>query len=69
MFIEQAIPLLVGIIVGLLVSVIAWNVMQAHQQTTGDMTLSQREHVVLYWLLLVAVFVAGVFLTYLLLRF
>jgi hypothetical protein len=68
MFVEQAIPLLVGILVGVLLSVVAWSVMKTRQQTTGDKTVDLQERV-LFWLLLVAVFGAGVFITYLLLRF
>ncbi len=67
MFVEQAIPLLVGIVVGLLLSVIVWSVIKARRQTASDTTLELQEQVLL-WLLLIAVFGAGVFITYLLLR-
>ncbi len=68
MFIEEAIPLLVGIVVGLLLSVIAWSVRKARRQATGD-TIMDLQQQVLLWLLLVAVFGSGVFITYLLLHF
>lgn len=67
MVVEQAIPLLIGIVVGLLLSVIAWNVIRARRQTTGDTTVDLQAQLLL-GLLLVAVFSAGVFITYLLLR-
>ncbi len=63
MFIEQAIPLLVGILVGLLLSVIVWSAAKARRQTTGD-SVTDLQAQVLLWLLLIAVFGAGVFLTY-----
>jgi len=68
MLVEQAIPLLLGIVVGVLLSVIAWSVIKARRQTTDDTTVDLQEQVLL-WLLLVAVFGAGVFITYFLLRF
>lgn len=67
MVVEQVIPLLIGIVVGILLSVIAWSVTKARRQTTGDTTIDLQAQVLL-WLLLVAVFSAGVFIAYLLLR-
>ncbi len=67
MVVEQAFPLLVGIVVGLLLSVIAWSVIKARRQTTVDTTVDLQAQLLL-GLLLVAVFSAGVFITYLLLR-
>jgi hypothetical protein len=68
MFIEEAIPLLMGIVVGLLLSVVVWSAVKARRQTTSDVIVDFQQQVLL-GLLLVAVFAAGVFLTYLLLRF
>jgi hypothetical protein len=68
MFIEEAIPLLVGIVVGLLLGVIAWSMVKARQQTTNE-PITDRQQQVLLGLLLVAMFGAGVFITYFLLRF
>jgi sensor domain CHASE-containing protein len=68
MFIGEAIPLLVGIVVGLLVSVVAWSALKARRQTESG-TLADLQQQILLGLLLVAVFGAGVFITYLVLRF
>ena len=67
MFIKEAIPLLVGIVVGMLLSVIAWSVLKARRQTTSD-TIVDLQQQVLLGLLFVAVFGAGIFITYLVLR-
>ncbi len=68
MSIEEAIPLLVGIVVGLLLSVIVWSGLQARWLTRGNTAVDLQGRT-LFWLLLVAVFGAGVFITYLLIRF
>ncbi len=68
MFIGEASPLLVGIMVGMLLSVVAWSVIQTRRQTSNDTTVGLQDRVLLL-LLLIAVFGAGVFITYLLLRF
>lgn len=68
MYIAEAVPLLVGIMVGLLLSVIAWSAVKARRQTTSDAIVDLQQQMLL-GLLLVAMFGAGVFITYLLLRF
>jgi uncharacterized protein YacL len=68
MFIQEAIPLLVGIVVGLLLSVIAWSVVKTRREPASETTVDVQQQVLL-GLLLVAVFGAGIFVTYLLLRF
>ena len=68
MFIEEAIPLLVGIVMGLLLSMIAWSAMRARRQTTNDI-IEEHQQQVLLGFLLVAMFGAGVFVTFFLLRF
>jgi hypothetical protein len=67
MVVEQAIPLLTGIVAGILLSVVVWSVVKARRQATGDTTVDLQAQVLL-WLLLVAVFGAGVFVTCLLLQ-
>jgi ABC-type amino acid transport system permease subunit len=67
MFVEQVIPLLVGIVVGVLLSVIVWSVLKTRQAPTGETTVDLQAQM-LFLLLLIAVFGAGVFITYLLFR-
>jgi uncharacterized membrane protein YwzB len=68
MYIAEAVPLSVGIMVGLLFSVIAWSALKARRQTTSEMTTDQQQQMLLGFLL-VAVFGAGIFVTFFLLRF
>jgi hypothetical protein len=68
MFISEAIPLLVGIVVGLLLSVIAWSTLKARWSAARDPMLDHQQQMLL-GLLLVGVFGAGIFITYLMLRF
>ena len=68
MYIAEAVPLLVGIVVGLLLSVIAWSAIKARRQTTSDAIVDLQQQMLLGFLL-VATFGAGIFITYLLIRF
>jgi uncharacterized membrane-anchored protein YhcB (DUF1043 family) len=68
MYIAEAVPLLVGIMVGLLFSVIAWSALRERRQTTNEMTADRQQQMLLGFLL-VAVFGAGIFVTFFLLRF
>ncbi len=67
MLIEQAIPLLVGVLVGILLSVIVWSVVKARRHPPNETPLDFQAQVLL-WLLLIAVFSTGVLVTYLLFR-
>ena len=63
MFVGQTIPVLIGIVAGLLLSVITWSVMKARRPTLDGSTTDLQAQMLL-WLLLIAVFGAGVFVTY-----
>jgi hypothetical protein len=63
----QIVPLLIGMLVGALLSVMVWSVRQARSRTDMDAALDS-QHQVLFWLLLLAMFTAGVFVTFALLR-
>jgi tetrahydromethanopterin S-methyltransferase subunit C len=63
MFVGQVIPLLIGVVAGLLLSVVAWRVTRARRPTLDGSTTDLQAQVLL-WLLLIAVFSAGVFVTY-----
>jgi len=63
----QLIPLLIGILVGVLLSVAAWSIGRTRSTVFSDTTIDIQQQV-LFWFLLVAVFVAGAFVTFVLLK-
>jgi uncharacterized membrane protein YedE/YeeE len=65
--ITQIIPLLLGVLVGVLLSVVAWSFLSTRRHALGDDGVDIQDQVLL-WLLILAVFGAGVFVTYVLLR-
>ncbi len=65
--VTQIVPLLIGMLVGALLSVVVWSLWRTRNNTFADATLDS-QHQVLFWLLLLAMFTAGVFVTFALLR-
>ena len=62
-----AIPLLLGILVGLLLGLLTWGWSRVRHHVTGDLAMESRDDV-LVSLLLLAAFACGAFATYLLLK-
>jgi hypothetical protein len=60
-------PGLLGALVGVLLSVIAWNIWKTRDQAISS-TLFDVQGNLLLWLLILAAFALGAFVTYLLLR-
>jgi hypothetical protein len=65
--VTQIVPLLIGMLVGVLLTVMVWSIKHTRNSTAADAALDS-QHQVLFWLLLLAVFTAGVFVTFALLR-
>jgi divalent metal cation (Fe/Co/Zn/Cd) transporter len=63
----QFIPLFIGILVGVLLSFVGWSIARTRSNVFSDPT-SDAQHQVLFWFVLVAVFVAGAFVTFVLLK-
>lgn len=60
-----AIPLLIGALVGLLLGWVVWGFMNSQSQTSGKFWLASRADAFV-WLLALAAFALGAFLTYVL---
>jgi hypothetical protein len=65
--VTQIVPLLIGMLVGVLITVMVWSIRHTRNSPAADAALDS-QHQVLFWLLLLAVFTAGVFVTFALLR-
>ena len=63
----RAIPILLSILVGLLISLVVWGLVRPPRQQTGDTWIETRDDL-LMGLLMLAAFVSGAFLTYVVLR-
>jgi hypothetical protein len=67
MSIEHIVPGLLGVLVGVLLSVITWSIWKMRGHTIAGSVLDAQANVLL-WLLMLAAFALGVFATYALLR-
>ena len=63
----RAVPILLSILVGLLISLVVWGLVRPPRQQTGDTWIETRDDL-LIGLLVLAAFVSGAFLTYVLLE-
>ena len=63
----RAVPILLSILVGLLISLVVWGLVRSPRQQTGDTWIETRDDL-LMGLLVLAAFVSGAFLTYVVLR-
>jgi hypothetical protein len=65
MFSVQVVPLLLGVLVGLLLSLVAWGFFRSRRHRVGDALMEGRGDVLVGFLILAA-FALGVFLIYVL---
>ena len=63
----HAAPILLGLLVALLVSLVVWGLERLRSQQTDDLLMRTRDDLLL-GLLVLAAFISGAFLTYVLLR-
>jgi uncharacterized membrane protein len=63
----HAAPILLGLLVALLVSLVVWGLVRLRSQQTNDLLMRTRDDLLL-GLLVLAAFISGAFLTYVLLR-
>jgi hypothetical protein len=67
MSLVQVVPWLLGVVVGVLLSVIVWSIWKTRDHAISSTLLDVQGNLLL-WLLILAAFALGVFVTYLLLR-
>ena len=65
---RHAIPVLLGVLVGAVLSLVVWGLQRSRSHVRGDSVMGTRGDVLL-GLLVVAAFALGVFLTYVLIGF
>jgi hypothetical protein len=65
---QNAIPILLSVLVGAVLSLVVWGLRRSQSQIAGDPVMGTRDDVLL-GLLVLAAFALGIFLTYVLIGF